>query len=86
MEMKLIDLIFTISTLAIGGILRHVYGKFADLDKTDKEAKEEIHKVNNHISVLMSQRETDKDELIGLKTDIKEIKDNMQKILIKISK
>jgi hypothetical protein len=86
MDMKLIDLIFTITTLLIGGILKHVYGKFADLDNTDKEHREEIHRVSNNISVLMSQRETDKSELIELKADIKDIKRDMQKILISLNK
>ena len=82
--MELTDAVIGILFTILGGILKHIYGKFADLDKTDKEQDSTIANMKSEINILASHNQQRQKDVEDIKRDVKDVNEKVTKIMIKL--
>jgi hypothetical protein len=82
--MEVNDVVVGILFTVLGGILKHIYGKFEKIDNVNTEQDAKISKIDGQINLLIAHNEQRQIDVNEIKKDVKETNEKVTKIMVKV--
>lgn len=86
MDFEITDTIFGLLFTALGGILKHIYGKFEKIDNKNELQDKQIGAIDGRINLLASQKDDIKKSMESMEIKFESLSNKISDLLFELRK